>query len=615
MNPHARPPTTPALEPDPKAAPDRTSRRAFVRHGLQAGLGLALLPAAAACSNDADTGTGPGTSSPAPTKPAPPSTASTSATSPTKVSLGPLEPGVHYPAGYVGPRAHRREPFTTTDEVFTVVVPEDTSVVGDWNKSKCTAWFERYTGLKVKFQTVSTANNDMTKVNAMIASGDLPDAFMGIPFTRDQVSLYGSQGVFTRIDDLLGRYAPQLQEAIADYPDLALLAKSVDGHTYAFPGLNDCYHCHASTGRCLVNTKMIDAGGGKVPTTTDEFAAFLRALKRNDATGHGDVVPLAAGVDNPLDTYFMNSFLYNPGEPWLRVADGQVQFVADKRQWRDALKFLRRLYDDGTLSPQVFTMTSDALQKLGNNPGHARLAVVRAYYWGSFMDIDLVHKDARWRDYEAMAPLKGPEGTRYSYWDHYSAYQPTQLVITRNCSKPELLVQWADYQMGLEGIMHSNKGVQKTNWHWAPKGATAIDGKQAVFGVKGMPAPVGQSWNQYSPMYRSNDQRLSQSVDPRNPTFEQPLYQDTKRAYEPYQPTKDWQLPPLIFDESAAATNADVALALANHVNQSMAQFATGKLDVHDDAVWKTYTDKMAKMGMGSYLHNYQAAYDAQVKG
>ena len=59
--------------------------------------------------------------------------------------------------------------------------------------------------MNIKFQTVVTVgpdgSQDMTKVNAMLAAGDLPDAFMGIPFTRDQLSLYGQQGAFIPLDE------------------------------------------------------------------------------------------------------------------------------------------------------------------------------------------------------------------------------------------------------------------------------------------------------------------------------------------------------------------------------------------------------------------------------
>jgi len=115
-------------------------------------------------------------------------------------------------------------------------------------------------------------------------------------------------------------------------------------------------------------------------------------------------------------------------------------------------------------------------------------------------------------------------------------------------------------------------------------------------------------------MARSNDFRLSQFADPKNPNFEKDLY-EASRPYEPFAQSKDWQLPPLIFDEAGAASNADIATVLTNHVKQSLASFSIGKLDINDDAAWNDYTSKIDKMGIATYLQTYQAAYDSRPKG
>lgn len=164
-----------------------------------------------------------------------------------QVQLGAETPGVLYPDGYVGPRATEKKPFTNGSRKFTVVVPSDVQVVGDWNKSKATAWFKQRTGLDVEFQavliTAADGSQDLTKINAILASGALPDAFMGIPFTNDQVSLYGSQGVFVALDDYVETYAPEMRRMQQEYPNYKKLVTALDGKMYQFTGINDCYHC------------------------------------------------------------------------------------------------------------------------------------------------------------------------------------------------------------------------------------------------------------------------------------------------------------------------------------------------------------------------------------
>src|SRR5690606_16000187 len=107
----------------------------------------------------------------------------------------------------------------------------------------------------------------------------------------------------------------------------------------------------------------LDALGLEMPTTTDELLAVYRAFKEQDPNGNGnaDEIPLMSATDTwtgaamnrgSLDPYFMGSFLYNPGEPWLVLnEEGRVDFSANKDAWREGLKFLNQLYAEGLIAP------------------------------------------------------------------------------------------------------------------------------------------------------------------------------------------------------------------------------------------------------------------------
>jgi putative aldouronate transport system substrate-binding protein len=211
--------------------------------------------------------------------------------------------------------------------------------------------------------------------------------------------------------------------------------------------------------------------------------------------------------------------------------------------------------------------------------------------------------------------LKGPKGVRYAAWDYYTPYLLNTILITKNCAHPDVLVRWADYQMELEATMGAYAGTKVKNWDWAKKGMNSIMDEQAVYTTKVWPAPVRTSWNQYSAMYRTNDFRLGQAADPKNPTFESALYHASQKPYFPYKEPKKMQLPPLIFSQADAAQIADISTSMTNQVNQAMAQFATAKLDIDDDGAWTKYTSAIDKIGLQQYLQTYQQAYDKQVKG
>lgn len=570
------------------------SRRQIVKGSLMGAGAVALAPILGSCSADGTT---------------PPDSPSGDATAPA-ATIGPPAAGPLYPDGYVGPRATDDKPFADGSATFKIVVPQNSTLIGDWNTNKFSAWFEKRTGLKIEYQAVQTLGvdgaQDLTKVNAMIASGDLPDAFLGIPFTDAQISVYGQQGLLVPIDSYLPKYAPRLTQAFKDYPTLPARLKSLDNKSYQFKALSDCYHCKISPGRAWINTKYLDKVGASMPTTTEELRTVLKQFKDSDPSGTGKMIPFAAGIGNDLDRFIMNAFLYNPGVDWMRVDSGKIDFVANKPEWREGLRFLRTLSDDGTVNRQTFTMTAEDLLKAGNQ---GRVGFGRTYHPGQIADLTDDPK-ALWHDYVGVPPLKGPGGVQLAGWDYNLLCGPPML-ITNKCKQPEALVQWADCMLELTAQLNSSIGVQSENWDWAKKGEPGLNGEQAVWKSKVYPAPAGDSWALAEIYYSSSGLRGGQYEDPKSPGLELVLFDATK-LYEPHaQPEAD-QVPKLIFDDTTAAQQADTQVTITNHVNQSLAKFATGELDINDDAKWDAYTKALTDIGLPGQIDLYQKTYDSR---
>ncbi|MEV8371941.1 extracellular solute-binding protein [Kribbella sp. NPDC056861] len=527
--------------------------------------------------------------------------------------LGAKKTGITYPPGYVGPVAREQRVIVTEPVTFSLVVPQNLTV-GDWSKNAFTSWLQQRTGIRIEFRQVAGKGDDpetMTKVNAMMAAGDIPDAFLGITFTRSQLYLYGAQNLFVDLNPYLDKYAPNLRSAMKDYPDARKLMVSPDKSIYSFPDINDCYHCRASNGRTFLNTDWLRKVGLAMPTTTDEFREVLTAFKKAELGGRGKTIPFAGFKDAALDTYFMNAFLYNPGDPWLVVNDGKVEANYVKDEWREALKYLRGLYADGLLNKDVFTADQDQMNRYGNSPGAPVIGGARAFYWGSFLTIDQTDPNARWRQYETVPPLEGPNGTRYAAWDYLKVgLEVSTLVITRKCKRPDLLVRWADFQMDLEAVLRSYAGP---DFRWSVKGDKGINGKQSVFGFDATwnsDATKGTTWDQYGVMYRSGDFRLAERVNPQKATFESPLYTQTRDELFPYKQPQELQFPPVTLEADQAAQDAEIGLNLKGEVTSSLAKFVTGKLDPSDDRQWRDYTDRIGKIGLRPYLDIQQAAYE-----
>lgn len=111
-------------------------------------------------------------------------------------------------------------------------------------------------------------------------------------------------------------------------------------------------------------------------------------------------------------------------------------------------------------------------------------------------------------------------------------------------------------------------------------------------------------------MYRSQDFRLGERVNPKDMTFEKPLYEQTRDKYFPHKQPQEMQFPPVTLDQDQAAQEAELRTNLKGEVNQSFAKFLTGQLDPNDDGAWNDYKGRVEKIGVKPYLELQQAAYE-----
>ena len=601
--PISRPKPTPThsakTHPDPTGP--HLSRRTFVGGAIALG---SAAPVVAACSSSSGGG-GNLSSAGKPVKGGPKTTPNKS---------------VSYPDGYVGPIASFKGPVTTERATLTVVVPQDVTV-GDWAKNEFSKWYEKRTNVHVNYKVVGGTNNSATsdvstKVNAMIGSGDLPDVFiMGYSgFTPSQLLLYGrDQKLFRPLDQYIDDYGVEIKRVFQQYPDSKKLATAPDGKIYTMPDINDCYHCRA-VNKAWIYKPWLDELGLKVPETTDELEQVLKAFKTKDPNrnGRSDEVPLTTDSLTPIDTFFMGSFLYNPGKPWLALEDGKVTAVFVQPGWREGLRYMNRLYSQGLIAKQTFTQTTEQVARLGN-ASKPVLGASIGNFWGSFMNVDVAAKHPRYLDYVAIPTLKGPDGTRIAPSNYYEPIRLGELVVTKASKIPEIAVMWADGLYELEAVLRGYYGPQGSTWDWAKKGSVGFNGKSALY--RSVPqtgaAVTGLAWDQQAVAYRSNDFRMAEAVDPANPTFEKPLYENVKAAYHPYFEPQSQDLPPLYMSSDDAGQIADQQETINTYVTGSLAKFVTGKLDPNSDKDWKSYLSTLQSMGLQKYLSINQKAYDS----
>ncbi|WJH35381.1 ABC transporter substrate-binding protein [Paenibacillus sp. CC-CFT747] len=518
------------------------------------------------------------------------------------------EPDVAKGASAVNPAGQ----FPITNEKTTLkVLIKGASTVEDFSTNEFTKWLEEKTNIHLEFE-VAPEKTATEKLNLVLSGGDYPDVIMGFGVSPSQMMIYGSQGVFLPLNDLIEKYGDETKKGYAAMPMAKELSTAPDGKIYAMPQINECYHCTLHQ-RMWVYQPWLDKLGLKMPTTTDEFYEMLKAFKTRDPNGNGkaDEIPLSGSPQSyhtSIDSFLMNAFIYNHGSNKLYLKSGKVDIPYNKPEWKEGLAYLRKLYSEGLIAPQTFTQDGTQLQEMGESATPI-LGAASGHNMGSVAK--LAGSSNRWLEYTAVPPLKGPKGLQITPL-HPFAVNNGEFIITNKAKNPEAAFRLADFLYNQEATLRWYAGREGTEWRWAEKGEIGINGKPAIWKqLKPWGGVQNVNWSQRGTGFRPSDLRLGEVADPSQP-LEPLLYKETKEKMEPYQQSMENILPPVFFTAEQSSEVADLEKTLLDHMKEMTARFITGDLDL--DKNWDSYVKNLDNMNLKRYLEIYQTAYDAKYK-
>jgi putative aldouronate transport system substrate-binding protein len=512
-------------------------------------------------------------------------------------------------------------PLVSEPTTLRVLVPSNPTVQ-DFATNEFTAWFEEWTGVTVEWEVVPAATpaERDASLNLRLASGDYPDVLLNFYPTPTVTQIYGQQGVFQNLNDLIAEHGVFTKRAFEEYPSAQVAATASDGNIYALPQVNDCFHCSMSQ-KLWINQEFMKTLGLEMPTTTEDYAEVLRQFLAGDPNGNGeaDELPLSGSTivwHGFLDEYFMNSFIYHPGNKLrLVVMDGQVTPIYAQDAWREGIKFLAGLFAEGLIDPEALTRDRDQLRAIGDGGGTdtARIGSVPAGWFGEFTSYD-PQGVGLWAQYTTTPPLEGPGGVRWAGFNPYGSSSNGAFIITDRCENPELAFKWADALGHIEATTRSIHGVKGRDWDWANEGDIGINGEQAIWksisDIANVPSQNAH-WSQAGPSFRSNDYRLGQYVPEEIAEFdiEVILYNQTNENYLPYAQPEEMTLPPLYFSEDQAQFVAEVTPTIEAYVDETFARAISGQIDI--EAEWENYVSSLEAMGLSQFVAAHQEVYDA----
>lgn len=502
----------------------------------------------------------------------------------------------------------------TTIKVF-LVQPANVSSLDD---NEATKAIEEKTGIDLEIIT-ATQDNAKEKMSILLASGDYPDMFLATgvshQFTNEELMLYGKeQGIFIPLNDLIDKYGDSIKNVIESDPDYASEIVAPDGNIYGLPSWELAYHCTFPS-KLWINQQWLENLGLEMPTTTDEFYEVLKAFKEQDPNGNGkaDEIPMT-GLNSHV--FLMNPFIYTNNQNYFFInEEGKVDYAPIQDQWREGLRFMKKLYDEELLDSGAFTSSREQITTLGTNPEAALLGAVTALHPGHFVTIS--DDKPRHTEYTALEPLTGPEGKNYAMYD-LTAYAGASCVITDACENPEAAFRLADYLASEEGTLLTTTGLEGVGWRKAEEGELNILGEPAEYARLEYTHVSGEAHNKnwgnenfHFTGSELNGLRGKWNYDQDIFTlngYERRLFQETQNKYEGHQ--NEQKSFSVFLNPEDTDTAYQLKVNLEDYVNQSLVRFVTGDLDIEND--WDSYIQQMKDLQVEEYLEIYNAAYEAK---
>lgn len=462
----------------------------------------------------------------------------------------------------------------------------------DWNNVRLFNEYEQMTNMDIEWQMVPT-DGLKERVNLVMASRDYPDAFHTARFTAAELLKYGQEGSFIRLNELIDQHAPNFKKLLDENPALKKGITMPDGNIYSFPTYYDPNFTYVLVSSPLwLNQTWLDKLGMNPPDTVEKFYDYLKAVKATDLNDNGlnDEIPYAGVKPDNLIGHLRGSWgLGNRGRHHAYVdvdpKSGELRFIPTDPGYKEMLEFIHKLYNEGLINQDIFTVTSNEFYAKGTEE-----------IYGSSI-ITSMETLMGLKNYVGAPVLKGPHGDQLFSFYGSPVASPGAFVITDKNEYPAETVRWIDYFYGEEGNLKFFMGWEGETYEELPDGSVQYTANITD-----------------SPDGKTLEQVLMQQLTWAGGSYPGIVLEKTFKAalpsmveaadtVKPYVPEEIWPAFNYMPEESQRMTQllADIDV----YVKEMQGKFITGGL-----ADWDSYVAQFDKMGLSDFMKLYNEAYE-----
>lgn len=483
-----------------------------------------------------------------------------------------------------------KEPVT-----YTVLAMTTPQYADDFNEYSTYKYLTELTNIRFEWSYISQTDWE-TQINLRLAGGDIPDMIYS-PLTSTQLQQYGVEGgLFLNYAEYIDQYMPNAKRAFEQNPDMRSLVTMLDGAIYALPKKVWTYTMASPV---YYRGDLMDEMGAKVPATADEFYELCAQAKAKyaDVEGFWPIISNLGYMNICLFPAFGDAWQYGYGDN----GDGKVTYNLAGDQMRHYLEFLRKLYADGMIDPELYTMDAATISskvKAGKCLfiGGAGTQLSPDFYKSGKVETKI------------LPPLVSAYTEEQKVidvpWLSYAGY-----TINAKCKNPEYLLRYLDMFFTTIPEMENNVcgitswlGVYNTDW------GMSEDGRN-YFRI--VPKDINMAEEEYKNKYVKDSTYLGMVVLDLMPVNNPTQEMKAGESAESYYPYMKYRLLDGNFkytdEESSILSGLETDI--NTYVTTAAAQFVNGTVELNDET-WKAYVDTINGMQLEEVLRIKQIGYD-----
>ena len=301
--------------------------------------------------------------------------------------------------------------------------------------------YKEFFNLELDYVFVATAQEYNTRVNLMLANGDIPDILQ-----VDLTQLYQmiDADLIQPLDELYdnGWLWETFYNTMTADGTFPIDISSRDGHRYAIPAAQPVTEAvHAM----FINNDWLAAVGKEVPKTLDELEEVIYAFTKEDPDGNGVDDTYGIGLSKNLfdlghEIMSVANIMGAYPDYWIKDDEGNVSYGSVQENMKPVLEKVAKWYADGCIDPEFIVKEfSDEGDMIAQNKIGLAFGVQWLWLQGGslrslYENMTVEERDATlgWNAWP-LPSIDGETPTRPAAKDRTDGF----LVVSKKCEHPE----------------------------------------------------------------------------------------------------------------------------------------------------------------------------------